>query len=477
VFAPVRITALLVRHRLVCLGLLGMLLTVLVTGTALASLAVLQEANRELEQVSRAQRLHQDADMMHDALRADVARAQQTAMGQPGLEARVVRAETEAHAAQFRDDLRQLAVLELPSELDRTLDRLRPRQQLYITRAEQVVQAALDGDPSALEEQASYQEAFRRLAHAQAAVTETMAATAQRTERSARKAQGRATRILVVASLAALGGWAVATFLLGRSKANLGQALLREAEQRSAVDLLQRSLMPKRLPAFPGVQLAARSIPGTSGLHVGGDWHDVIALPSGELGLVVGDVMGHDLAAATVMGQLRNTLRAYALEDASPAGVLSRVNRAADLLDLADMATCLYAVFDPCSRKVRWCSAGHLPPLVTPAERPGRLFRVDPGPPLGTTCTAEYEDHEFELQPGETLVLYTDGLVERRGATIDAGLSRLETVRAEPADADAVCDRLLATLHSHGGRRDDDVTLLVLHLSDHVAAQAAAVSA
>ena len=263
------------------------------------------------------------------------------------------------------------------------------------------------------------------------------------------------------ASIGAMAGWLAVLMWHHRSSGRLNGALLREAAHRSAADVLQRSLLPDRLPSVEGVQLAGRSLPGELGHHVGGDWYDVITLPTGELGLVVGDVVGHDLAAATAMGQLRNALRAYALDDSSPARVLTRLNRAADLLDVVELATCIYAILDPRTLAVRWSSAGHLAPLVSAESGIGELAAVDPGPPLGAIQEPEYVDSVLHLRRGDALVLYTDGLVERRGEAIDAGLDNLASIRGPHPSADAMCDLLVSTLL--GDRpRGDDVTLLVV---------------
>jgi serine phosphatase RsbU (regulator of sigma subunit) len=176
---------------------------------------------------------------------------------------------------------------------------------------------------------------------------------------------------------------------------------------------------------------------------------------------VMGDVLGHDLTAASAMGQLRNALRAYALDDASPASVLSRLNRAVDLLDVVELATCLYAVLDPQTLRVTWASAGHLPPLVASREGQGRIVEADPGPPLGVMPTGHYADHDLALHRGESLALYTDGLVERRGASIDAGLTHLAAMRGAYASADDMAERLMAAMLGTQPH-DDDVTVLVV---------------
>jgi sigma-B regulation protein RsbU (phosphoserine phosphatase) len=141
--------------------------------------------------------------------------------------------------------------------------------------------------------------------------------------------------------------------------------------------------------------------------------------------------------------------------------VLGRVNRAADLLDVVELATCVYAILDPATLTVRWASAGHLAPLVSSPCGATRLLASEPGPPLGALPTPEYVDSVLQLRAGDALALYTDGLVERRGESIDAGLDALTAIRGPHPSADAMCDLLMSTLV--GNRPSgDDVTLLVV---------------
>jgi serine phosphatase RsbU (regulator of sigma subunit) len=453
-----------VRRRLAMLAMLGVTLTMSVAGAALVCLGQLGTTNQMLAEVNRAQRHHQDADMMHDALRADVVRAHQAVSGASGPDPTSVAAEARDHAADFRENLRDLDALQLPPRLEQAAGGLRPTQRAYILVAEQLVRAAVLGrsTPPGLAER--YDEAFRSLTETQAEVTEQLATTSERIERTATAQKTEAVRVIAISSMAALAGWMALALWHHRSMGSLHGALVREAAHRAAADVLQRSLLPSRMPTVPGVQLAGRSIPGERGHRVGGDWYDVISLPTGELGLVVGDVLGHDLAAATTMGQLRNALRAYALDDPSPAGVLTRVNRAADLLDVVELATCLYAIFDPETLTVRWSSAGHLAPLVSSRIGDARLVSVDPGPPLGALPDPEYADHVLHLRPGDALGLYTDGLVERRGESIDVGLRHLAAIRGPHPTAEAMCDRVISTLVGDSAHCDD-VTLLVLQTS------------
>jgi serine phosphatase RsbU (regulator of sigma subunit) len=450
-----------VRKRVLLLGLVGLTLTLSLAGAAWVCLVEVTATNQRLAEVNRAQRFHQDADMMHDALHADVVRARQLGTEEDAAAEELLRRDTTSHAQLFRGDIEASLDLRLPGPVAQALADLRPAQARYIGNAQAAVDALLLGRPDGLEAQTQVESAFRVLADRQAEVTELLAQTAVRAEQAAEVDRDQAITRLALASTAALAGWFVLLLWQQRSMGRLHGALLREAEHRSASDVLQRSLLPEHLPHVPGLELAARSLPG-DGNRIGGDWYDVIPLPTGHVGLVVGDVLGHDLAAASAMGQLRNALRAYALDDPSPASVLSRLNRAVDLLDVVELATCLYAVLDPSTLRIVWASAGHLAPLVSTPEGQGHILAADPGPPLGAVPGAEYADHDLLLSHGESLALYTDGLVERRGASIDVGLGHLVAVKGCYDSADDMCDRLLAGLIGQD-EHNDDVTLLVVH--------------
>jgi PAS domain S-box-containing protein len=234
-----------------------------------------------------------------------------------------------------------------------------------------------------------------------------------------------------------------------------------EREHRIA-ETLQRSLLPDRLPEIPGVRLAARYVPATADIEVGGDWYDVVQLPNGHVGLAIGDVAGHGLRAASLMGQLRMALRAYALEEESPAAVMGRVHRLLQRLHQPEIVTLAYLVFDPDSGAVRFANAGHPPPLVVETSGTTRFLEDALAPPLGAVAFLDRFDEGIdELAPGSSLVLFTDGLVERRGESIEVGLDRLRAEAAEPGvDLDAFCDRVLDTMV--GTQVADDVALLVL---------------
>ena len=202
-----------------------------------------------------------------------------------------------------------------------------------------------------------------------------------------------------------------------------------EREHRIA-ETLQRSLLPDRLPEIPGVTLAARYVPATADTEVGGDWYDVVPLPDGHLGLAIGDVAGHGLRAASTMGQLRMALRAYAVEEESPAQVVSRAHQLVERMGLPDIATLVYLVFDPDSGAVRYTSAGHPPPLIVGMEGEASYLEGGLAPPLGAVAHPDFGEATAQLPGGSTLFLFTDGLVERRGVSLRDGLDHLKRTAA-----------------------------------------------
>jgi len=234
-----------------------------------------------------------------------------------------------------------------------------------------------------------------------------------------------------------------------------------EREHRIAATL-QRSLLPDRLPEIPGVTLAARYVPATTGLEIGGDWYDVLQLPNGHVGVGIGDVAGHGLPAASTMGQLRMALRAYAMEEESPARVVIRLHQLVQKLPISEMATLVYLVFDPDSGSVTYANAGHPPPLAIPAEGDPSYLQEGLAPPLGAAPAPDlYTESVFQLVNGSTLLLFTDGLVERRGVSLREGLERLRNeARAVGPELDLLCDHLLGSFL--GKDASDDVALIAL---------------
>ncbi|MER6074348.1 GAF domain-containing SpoIIE family protein phosphatase [Streptomyces sp. NPDC001817] len=236
---------------------------------------------------------------------------------------------------------------------------------------------------------------------------------------------------------------------------------------RDTADTLQRAQLTD-LPAVPGLLLAARYLPATQGLNIGGDWYDAFVQPDGSLLAVIGDVTGHGLHAAVVMGQLRTALRAYAVDNSTPGQILTRLHHMLRHLQPDLYATALVARFRPGEPRVLWASAGHPPGVVRGADGTVRVLGGKPGVMLGIPLTYTYADHVADLQPGSSLVLYTDGLVERRAQGIDPGIERLSRALGALSapeleqDPDAAADALLKPL-LHDSERDDDVCLLLCH--------------
>lgn len=230
--------------------------------------------------------------------------------------------------------------------------------------------------------------------------------------------------------------------------------------QRAAADALQHSLVPGVLPSVPGLSFAARYVPGTD-TGVGGDWYDVFPLPGGQVGIVMGDVVGHGLAAAVIMGRLRSALRSYALEFEDPGVVLDKLDRKANHFEFGAMATVSYAVVDPARQHVTLALAGHPPPMLAVPGGETRLMEQPVRLPIGFRGPTEpCPTGTLDLPPGAVLCFYTDGLVERRGSSIDVGLERLRQV-VTPAEPEAVCRRAMSALVGMERARDD-IALLVL---------------
>lgn len=228
--------------------------------------------------------------------------------------------------------------------------------------------------------------------------------------------------------------------------------------ERTAARVLQRSLLPSRLPVVRGLSLAARYVSGGEG-SIGGDWYDVFTLPTGELCVAIGDVVGHGLDAAAAMGRLRSSLRAYALEDDDPSEAMTRLHRELRHFEPGQMATLLYGVFDPSLELVRLSSAGHPPAmLAAPGQTPVEVD-VSPGPPLGAPLATPYYTTTVDVPTGGLLCLYTDGLVERRDASIDDGLARLRQA-IFVGDPEDVCAAVMYALVG-STPPEDDIALLV----------------
>jgi anti-sigma regulatory factor (Ser/Thr protein kinase)/putative methionine-R-sulfoxide reductase with GAF domain len=242
----------------------------------------------------------------------------------------------------------------------------------------------------------------------------------------------------------------------GIERARLYSAL--EHEHHVAM-VLQRSLLPTHLAGVAGVSAAARYMPAS--YDVGGDWYDVFQLPQGRFGIVIGDVVGHGLKAAALMGQLRTALHAYAVEAHSPARTLQQVDRFMRTMSEPAMATAAYAVLDAETGALELASAGHLPPLVM-GPRGARIVELPPAPPLGAFPYATWPEQEMSLAPGETLLFYTDGLVERPGTPLNESIQTLLSVVAGASSAEEAC-RMAVEQMIPFGRLRDDVAMVAMH--------------
>ncbi len=229
---------------------------------------------------------------------------------------------------------------------------------------------------------------------------------------------------------------------------------------QSAARALARSLIPTQLPEVPGLELAARYLPNERG-GVGGDWYDVFSLPTKEWCVVMGDVAGHGLPAAVIMGRLRSALRAYALEGVGPGEVLERLDAKIQHFEAGAMATVSYGILDPSMDRIHLSLAGHFPPVVANGPGPAVMADVPTDPPLGAVRGLRRRTSTVPIRPGSLICFYTDGLIERRDSDIDADLKRLcDTVVAQPAE-DA-CTFLLEKLLDPTPT-NDDVALLTLY--------------
>ncbi|WP_405584259.1 SpoIIE family protein phosphatase [Streptomyces sp. NBC_01190] len=250
---------------------------------------------------------------------------------------------------------------------------------------------------------------------------------------------------------------ATATEVVARGAVHIDNARLHRQESRAAATL-QRSMMPTRPPRIPGVRIAHHYMPGDRQAQVGGDWFDAIQLPGGRVALVVGDVMGHGLQAAAVMGQFRTAVITMAALDLPPAQLLRHLDNLAHRLSPEHLATCVYVVYDPIRRSLTLANAGHIPPVLAHDGR-SELLEIPGGAPIGVGGVP-FETVEIHVPDGSWLVLCTDGLVEVRGQGIDAGLAALCATVIEPEQSpEDVCAQILGQVHSEDRR--DDVALLV----------------
>jgi phosphoserine phosphatase RsbU/P len=231
---------------------------------------------------------------------------------------------------------------------------------------------------------------------------------------------------------------------------------------RAATLALQRSLLPARPAPIAGLEIAARYVPGTE-VGVGGDWYDVFTLPSGNIGIAIGDIAGSGLHAAVVMGRLRSALRAYAMETDDPADVLTRLDRKVQRFEPDAMATVFYAVLDASLSNLTMSSAGHLPPVVVTETSPAHVVTIKPDLPIGAHHDAPRHNTHRPLHVGECLFLYTDGLVERHDRSVIDGMNELaDALTCAPPDI--ICATAMTRL-LRGQSATDDIAILAIRRS------------
>jgi serine phosphatase RsbU (regulator of sigma subunit)/anti-sigma regulatory factor (Ser/Thr protein kinase) len=235
--------------------------------------------------------------------------------------------------------------------------------------------------------------------------------------------------------------------------------------QENVAETLQDSMLPHIPPRMAGCDIATRYLPGTLLGRVGGDWFDAVKLPGGRTAFVVGDVMGHGLNSAAMMGQLRTAVQTMAGLDLPPAQLLRNLDDLAQRLGDTYLATCLYAVYDPIASELHLANAGHIPPvLVRAGDGRSELLDLPTGAPIGVGGVP-FEAERVRVEPGDRLVMCTDGLVEVRGEDIGVGLATLCESAAHPAASmDDACDTIIRALNTCGGRKDD-VALLMARLN------------
>ena len=248
----------------------------------------------------------------------------------------------------------------------------------------------------------------------------------------------------------------------------LDNARLYERERLAAITL-QRSLLPRALPTLPGAVCAARYAPGAAGTEVGGDWYDVIPLSAETAVYVVGDVMGRGIAAAAIMGQLRSAVRAYSLDEHSPAEIIQRVDRMVNTLDDPPITTCVVARYNGITRELQIATAGHLPPVLVHPGGAAEIISLAPGLPLGVGG-AKFSEAAMTLEIGANLLLFTDGLVENPDQSVDEGLARLAEAATnavrERSSVEQIADAVLKRMRRDDEQDDDDTALLILSITE-----------
>ena len=231
------------------------------------------------------------------------------------------------------------------------------------------------------------------------------------------------------------------------------------------IEAFQRTFLPEVLPFLPGLRVATRYLPAATAVGVGGDWFDTFLLPGGDIVLVIGDVAGHGLPAASLMGKMRNALRAHALAGGTPVDILGRADEFHRHFGEGELVTLLVGVLTGDLSRFRYVSAGHPPPLVVGPG--GAAFASDhaANPPLGLPHAPSFVEEEVSMPPGTSILLYTDGLIERRNESLETGLERLRSTAEEVFTGTELNDEITELLARmiDGPRPSDDVALMLLY--------------
>lgn len=262
---------------------------------------------------------------------------------------------------------------------------------------------------------------------------------------------------------------------LGEVFASHAAVAMRATRSHTEVLALQRSMLPEVLPEVTGISMAARYLPASVGVNVGGDWYDALRLPDGRLAVTLGDVAGHGHGAASVMGQIRNALRAYTVHEPAPAAAVGLVSKLLSVVEPHTMATLCHLIIDLADdpdgydsdkgATIHWASAGHPEPLIVGDGRNAHFLKGRVGTPIGMNLPVSFDQNTATVAPGDVIVLYSDGLIERRGEAIDVGFQRLaDAAERAPKDLDGLCDHIIDSLVGSAQEYEDDIALLVLRI-------------
>src|SRR4051794_3083285 len=375
------------RWRLVAVGLVGLGLTVFVLQSAISSFSDESQARADASRIGRAERFHQDADQAHDAMHADVLDVLRIVRAGDLSRADSALTVLERDTRIYRRNMDRVDGMRLGGSVGRALSTLRPAQLDYAASGLRLGRLAVRDAAAADTQLAEFDSAFPRRARARGGVPAELADEVEQTRAEADAIQRSAEHRIVTACLIAMAVLVLLSIVLARLGERLARLVKRE---RGVAETLARSMLPETLPQLPGLAMAARYLPTGRGHEIGGDWYDVMLLADGRLAVMMGDVLGHDMSAAAVMGQLRIAGRAYALEGMSPVEVMGKLNALLLSLGSAPMAPCVCLQIALVCGEAAAVGAGHPWPLVLP-DGTARIAEMPPGPPLGALRNADYQ--------------------------------------------------------------------------------------